>query len=347
MTRIAELWCEPLDLELTEPFGIASGAQQHANNVLVRLRLDDGTVGLGEAAPFPAVSGETQSAALEALARVAAELAGAEAGDWRGVANELRASLAAVPSALCAVECALLDAVSRRRGRSLLALFGGSQTRLCSDITIPTGTPEHAERAAERAVADGFRTLKVKVGGASIDHDRERLLRISRAAADAALILDGNASFEAAEALELLSALGENRGRVRVFEQPTAGADLEGLRRVRELGKVSVAADESARSVADVTALARERAADLVNLKIMKSGVAEALDMLDCARRHGLGLMIGGMVETRLAMSVSACLAAGAGGFAEVDLDTPLFIKDDRLLGGFAQRGPWLDLSES
>ena len=88
----------------------------------------------------------------------------------------------------------------------------------------------------------------------------------------------------------------------------------------------------------------------------MRTGVAAGLDMLECARRHDLGLMIGGMVETRLAMTVSACLAAGHGGFAEVDLDTPFFIEDDRLLGGFTQRGgtgdalriehgPCLDLS--
>ena len=54
--------------------------------------------------------------------------------------------------------------------------------------------------------------------------------------------------------------------------------------------------------------------------------------------------MMGGMVETRLAMTVSACIAGGFGGFEELDLDTPLFMKDDRLQGGFDQRGPELAL---
>jgi hypothetical protein len=50
--------------------------------------------------------------------------------------------------------------------------------------------------------------------------------------------------------------------------------------------------------------------------------------------------MIGGMVETRLAMSASGCLAAGLGGFAHVDLDTPYFLADDPFDGGYRTTGP-------
>jgi hypothetical protein len=67
--------------------------------------------------------------------------------------------------------------------------------------------------------------------------------------------------------------------------------------------------------------------------------------MIGLARQLGCGLMMGGMVETRLAMTFSACIAGGLGGFEELDLDTPLFMKDDRLDGGFEQRGPLLELS--
>jgi L-alanine-DL-glutamate epimerase-like enolase superfamily enzyme len=73
--------------------------------------------------------------------------------------------------------------------------------------------------------------------------------------------------------------------------------------------------------------------------------VTETLHMIAEARRLGFGAMMGGMVETRLAMTFSACIAGGFGGFSELDLDTPLFMKDDRLEGGFAQSGPNLDLS--
>jgi L-alanine-DL-glutamate epimerase-like enolase superfamily enzyme len=72
--------------------------------------------------------------------------------------------------------------------------------------------------------------------------------------------------------------------------------------------------------------------------------VVEALAIASAARAAGLDLMIGGMIEARLAMSASACFAAGLGGFAFVDLDTPLFLATDPFAGGYAERGPRLDL---
>jgi L-Ala-D/L-Glu epimerase len=82
-TLITALAFEPLDLPLTEPFAIATGAQHVAHNVLVRLTLADGTQGLGEAAPFPAVSGETQAGTLVALESAREHLLGQDARAWR------------------------------------------------------------------------------------------------------------------------------------------------------------------------------------------------------------------------------------------------------------------------
>ena len=76
----------------------------------------------------------------------------------------------------------------------------------------------------------------------------------------------------------------------------------------------------------------------------MKTGIAESLDIAAIARAAGLGLMIGGMVESMLAMTTSACFAAGLGGFAFVDLDTPMFLAENPFDGGYAQTGPRLDL---
>jgi L-alanine-DL-glutamate epimerase-like enolase superfamily enzyme len=110
------------------------------------------------------------------------------------------------------------------------------------------------------------------------------------------------------------------------------------------LRRIRVAADEDARTSEDLKRLRAEQAADVINFKVTKSGVSRALSMIAEARRLGFGLMLGGMVETRLAMTFSACIAGGQGGFEELDLDTPLFMKDERLDGGFDQAGPRLSL---
>jgi L-Ala-D/L-Glu epimerase len=342
--RIVDVKIEAWDVELLEPFGIATGAQVLAQNVLLTLELASGKRGLGEAAPFPAVNGETQADALAALNAVRAELLGYEGVDANGLSAEARDRLEATPSALAALEIALLDAACREREASLFDYFGGREPRLYTDITIPTGDADTAAAAAGRALRNGFRTLKIKVGGAAFDHDLERLRRIAAAAPRARLLLDANASLSGEHAIELVAGLGEQRSNVVLFEQPCAREDFAGARRVRAAG-IRVAADEDARTLSDLTRLHAERAADVINFKLTKSGVSRVLAMIAEARRLGFGLMLGGMVETRLAMTFSACIAGGQGGFEELDLDTPLFMKDDRLAGGFEQHGPQLELA--
>jgi L-Ala-D/L-Glu epimerase len=276
--RIQHLTFRPFDVELTEPFGIASGAQLVARNLLVEVGLDDGTLGIGEAAPFPAVNGETREDAERVLSDGRERLLGLEAATWRAAASRAAQILATAPSALCAFETALLDALTRSLGLSLFAFFGGAKPELITDITLTTGSAEQAATQAARAYQRGFRTLKVKVGGVPLTQDLERLARAASVAPDAALVLDANASLRPDEAIRLVRALGALRERVVLFEQPTAPSDLAGLRAVREAG-IRVAADESARSIADVERLIDEQAADVINVKIMKTGVVAALDM--------------------------------------------------------------------
>jgi L-alanine-DL-glutamate epimerase-like enolase superfamily enzyme len=288
------------------------------------------------------VNGETRADAERALEHARPALLGLELEPWRETAERARALLDA-PSARCAFETALLDAFMRRAGTSLFEFFGGAEPVLTTDITLTTGDAAQAAAQAARAAARGFRTLKAKVGGRSVAHDVARLESAARAAPEASFVLDANASFDAGTALALLDALGALRERVVLFEQPTPANDLAGLARVRAAG-VCVAADESVQGAADVERLAAASAVDVVNLKTMKAGFVAALDAATTARRLGLGLMIGGMVETRLSMTASACLAGGLGGFSFVDLDTPLFLAWDPFEGGYEMSGPELAL---
>jgi L-Ala-D/L-Glu epimerase len=344
MLTIASISAEPLSIELTEPFGIATGTQHRADNVLVSLNLSDGTKGLGEAAPFPAVSGETSAQALEALDKIIPELIGKAANRWRPLCGEIYERMPDCPSAACALQSALLDAWLKSHRCSMWSFFGGAECILESDITLPTGGKDEAAKAAARAMRMGFRTLKVKVGAIAPELDAERLIEIARHAPSARLILDANGAYTADQALGLLAALGTVREQVALFEQPTAREDLDGLLQVLTESRIEVAADESARSSKDVLGLVRTGAASAVNIKLMKSGLVQSLEMIALAKAHGLRLMVGGMVESELAMSMSACVAGGLGGFHWVDLDTPLFMKQTPFWGGFERTGAHLKL---
>ncbi|MEZ4299750.1 MAG: dipeptide epimerase [Polyangiaceae bacterium] len=357
-SRILSIHHERLDIPLREAFGIAGGTQAVAANVLVTVTLEDGTVGLGEAAPLPAYNGETQESTLAALDGMRGAVVGMDARAWRGVARRLSeggdartgasepkkgAGAPKLGAARCAVETAVLDALLRQRGMSFHAFFGGAEAGLLTDITITTGTPEQAGEAAARWAKEGFRIFKVQVGGAGATMDVERVAAVKGSAPHGEIFLDANASLGAKEAISLVEELSRRGIAIQMFEQPTPGGDWDAL---VEVGRhVVVAADESVVTAADALVAAKKLGAPhVINIKLMKAGVVEALDIAAVARAAGMGVMIGGNVESALAMSVSASLAAGMGGFGHVDLDTPLFLAESPFEGGMRLRGAAIEL---
>jgi L-alanine-DL-glutamate epimerase-like enolase superfamily enzyme len=341
-STIVSIDSKVLELELTEPFGISGGSHDVARIALVRLTLADGTTGLGEAAPLPAYNGESIDAVLHALNAARPAWVGTDGKAWRQRARDLDLPTAESASARCALETALLDALARRCGLSLYNWFGGCTPALLeSDMTIPIVDAATARSAAERWWAHGFRCLKIKVGAGD---DAERVLAAHAGAPEAKLLLDANGGLSAERALELVDTLNRHRVAVDLFEQPVPAQDWAGLQQVSK--RVRVAADESVVTSRDVLEAARWLGAPhVINVKLMKSGIVMALDIVAAARAAGMSLMIGGMLESSLAMSTSACFAAGQGGFEFVDLDTPLFLRSSPFGGGFTWRGAELDLS--
>jgi L-alanine-DL-glutamate epimerase-like enolase superfamily enzyme len=340
-TTVRALRAEPLDIPLLAPFGISWGALEVAANVLVTAELADGTVGRGEAAPFPAYNGETQDAALALLRQAGNWVPGRDASSWRDIGSELRARGGARSgSARCALETALLDALCRREGVPLWRHFGGAGTELETDMTVTTGTVAEAAASARRIRERGIRIIKAKVGGpGGPDADLARVSAILEAAPGAPLVLDGNAGLSRAQASRLVAGLKSRGIAPLVLEQWLASDDLDGMRALGAESGWRVAADESVASAADARAAVAAGAAHLFNVKLMKAGIAEAEEIVSVARAAGIGLMIGGNIESILAMTVSASFAAGLGGFELADLDTPLFLAENPFDGGYSLDG--------
>jgi len=347
-TTIRSVEIAPLDIALLEPFGISGGVQAAANNVLLTVELSGGTVGLGEAAPLPPFNGETQADAVGALHSAREWLVGRDAADWRELGREFRSRAnPASGSALCALETALLDALTREQGQSMCQFFGGAGTQLETDMTITTGTPEQAAAAARQIIQRGIRMIKVKVGGrAGPEHDLARIVAIAEVAPTSPLILDGNAGLSRTDARVLVAGLKRRGITPELLEQWLPKNDLEGMRALHEESGWTVAADEAVSSAADAAGVVAARAAQVINIKLMKGGIAAAESIVQVAREGGLGLMIGGNVESILAMSTSAAFAAGSGGFRYADLDTPLFLASNPFCGGFDQVGGKISLEQ-
>src|SRR5438270_1048804 len=130
-----------------------------------------------------------------------------------------------------------------------------------------------------------------------------------------------------------------------MMEQPVHKDDYEGLRYVTQHTTVPIAADESAYSAANVAHLIAMEASNVINIKLMKCGFVEALDIAAVCRATHTQLMIGAMMESRLATSAAAHFVAGLGGFRYIDLDTPMLLAEDPFTGGYEQRGGLYDLA--
>ncbi|XP_057952058.1 L-Ala-D/L-amino acid epimerase [Malania oleifera] len=334
----------PLNVPLIAPFTIASSRLEKVENVAIRIELSNGCVGWGEAPILPFVTAEDQPTALSRAAEACEFLRQSPAMILKSVLNQIAGILPGheFASVRAGVEMALIDAVACSIGAPLWRLFGGVSNTIRTDITIPIVSPDEAAELAFKYRNLGFKSLKLKVGK-NLDSDIKVLEAIRKAHPDCLFILDANEGYTAEKAIEVLEKLHEMGVTPVLFEQPVHRDDWEGLGRVSYVAKskygVSVAADESCRSLVDVKKIVEGSLADVINIKLAKVGVLGALEIIDEARASGLNLMIGGMVETRLAMGFAGHLAAGLGCFKFVDLDTPLLLSEDPVHEGYEVLG--------
>ncbi len=332
-----------IDLPITTAFTISQGEVVEAKNLIVDLELANGSIGFGEIAPFPELTGETRADCLSAAREVSELVTGLNVTNYRGISGALRQEIPQYPSVRCGFETAMVDALSRGAGLPLWALWGGADVRKCeTDITIPIRELNESLQIVSKWHDQGFRRFKMKVG-IDVDRDVSRLNALADNFPNLSLIIDANQGYAPSDAISLVRSMEKIELAIEVFEQPVDRDDLDGMRRVRESSRYPIAADESVFSLKDAMRVIELGAADVVNLKITKSGLIETIDIASLCKTHGIGLMIGGMIETRVAMGCSFSLVLGLGGIDILDLDTPLLMEEDPFnSGGYQYDGPFL-----
>jgi L-alanine-DL-glutamate epimerase-like enolase superfamily enzyme len=338
---------EPLSIPLRVPFVIATGRIDATRAALVRAVLADGrgrrAIGLGEAAALPPVTREDQPELLAEIAAAAPGLRGAEIGRPDDVAVAVARVLPRGRVARAGVEAAVLDAWARLQGVPLHAALGGPSAgaiALVTDITLPISDPGRMATTALAHRSAGFTCFKVKVGR-DWRADVASLRAVAAAVPDARFRLDANAAFAARDALALLDAALGDGLTIECYEQPCAAGDLPGMAEVAARSVVPVVADESFSSGDDLRRIVDAGAAQAVNLKLGKlGGLLAALELARRARRAGLRLMAGAMVETRVGLLAMAHLVAALGGVDWVDLDTAFLLAHDPFEGGWICDGP-------
>jgi L-alanine-DL-glutamate epimerase-like enolase superfamily enzyme len=310
-----ELEARIATLRMAETFVISRGASDEAEVVFVELR-HDGVSGFGEAAPIERYD-ESASSAL-AFAEEAAELLGDDPFAFEAIEERLR-ERPGEQAAKSAIDAALHDLCGKLVGLPIWQLLGLKREGPPTSWTIWLGDPDDMAGRAEK-VRGRFRRLKLKLGaGDGLDVDRVRAVR---GVSDVPLQVDVNEAWSLDEALEALPQLAELR--VEYCEQPLPAGDAGGPE-LKRRSPLPIFVDEDCHTLGDVPACA-ERAHGLT-VKLAKSGgIREAVRIAHAGRALRLGLMLGCMNESGLAVAAGAQIASL---FDHVDLDGNLLLVED------------------
>ena len=323
----------PVRLPLQEPFVVAYATYPDTLSVLVRIRTHDGLEGWGEATPDPNVTGETWSGVAQILRHdLAPALIGRNARDREAALLALDARVEGTPAAKAALDIALHDLLARSLGIPLWQLLGGrSHDTLPISRVISMGEPDAMAEAATRHVSAGFRTIKAKVGdGANPRLDVRRLAAVREAVGpDIAIKVDANQGWRAPGV-----AIGAIRAMLPLqpayIEQPVAWWDLEGLAEVRRQTGALIMIDEGCHGPRDMLRAVSLRAADLVNIKLMKTGgILNALKLNAIAEAAGIPAQIGTMVESSIASAAGLHTATALANVRTVEMGGPLMLAED------------------
>ena len=335
--KITDIRFNMLRVPLKTPFKTALRTVDTIEDVIVTVHTDKGNVGYGEAPATAVITGDTHGSIVEAIKKyIAPRIIGEDVANLNRITQLIQGSLEKNSSAKAAVEIAVYDLFGQLYNAPLYKLLGGGDPVITTDITISVDYIDKMVADSIAAVDRGFESLKIKVGK-DIGVDIERVKAIYAAVEGRALLrVDANQGWTAKQAVFALQTLEDAGVRLELVEQPVKAPDLEGLKYVTERVHTPIMADESVFGPTDVIELIRTRAADIINIKLMKTGgLSNAIQIADICGMYGMECMIGCMVETSVSVSAAVHLAvAKSSVITKVDLDGPSLCQFNPVVGG-------------
>lgn len=348
--KITDIELGMLRVPLKTPFKTALRTVDTVEDVVVMVRTDTGHTGYGEAAATAVITGDTHGSIIEAIRHfIKTRLVGQDVANLNRLCGLVQSSMERNSSAKAAVEIALYDLWAQLHGAPLYQMLGGGDPVITTDITISVDYIDKMVADSLSALDRGFESLKIKVGK-DIGLDIERVKAIHAAVEGRALLrLDANQGWTAKQAVHAMRALEEAGVVLELLEQPVKAADIAGLKYVTDRVNTPVMADESVFNPSQVIDLIQQRAADIVNIKLMKTGgLSNAIRIADIAAIHGVPCMIGCMIESSISVAAAVHLAvAKSDVITKVDLDGPSLGQFDPVSGGVTFNESEISISDA
>ena len=329
-----------------EPFVIATGTMDYAQNTFIKIITDSEFYGVGECSAFPMIVGETQSTCLAVAQDFAKIWKGKNPLDIEDRLAELHLYIAGNATVKSAFDMALYDLSAKAAGLPLYQFLGGAKREIVTDITLGIASPEEMAAKALKLKDSGAFALKVKLGKQPKD-DIARIKAIRQAVGfDIPIRIDANQGWSYEGAVEALQGLEPYK--IQFCEQPMRTYNDHLLPELRTQTIVSIMADESVYSHHDAERLCKADACDYINIKFSKSsGIHEALKIQAVAAEYNIPCMIGGMLESRLALAAKVHFAYAAPNVKFYDLDTCMVGHlEDPVIGGVQYSGYQINISD-
>ncbi|WP_203363855.1 dipeptide epimerase [Bacillus sp. REN10] len=297
-------------LPLKEPFIISYLRLDDMPTIFTRVETESGLVGWGEAVPDPIVTGETWESTYQIIQNeLAPLLIGENPFSIDRIHKKFNGAVSEVPSAKAALDIALYDLMGKITGQPVYQLIGGqAHEELQVPKVISIKAPEVMATDARNYVIAGCRNIKIKVGTNAAD-DIKRIQAVREAiGADIQLRVDANQGWSRIDALKVIRETAACN--VDWYEQPVKAYDLKSMKEIRSVSHASIMIDEGVHNIHDLVDVIEMRAADMLNIKLMKSGgIYPALALANLAEAADMPCQIGSMVESAIGTMAGAHLA--------------------------------------
>ena len=327
-----------LSIPLKQPFITSLGADEVANNLIVKITTRVGIIGFGECSPYMPINGESQETCYIVGQYFAKALLGKNALDIASCIQLMDKIIYKNTAVKSAFDIALYDIAAQAAGQPLFAFLGGKNDKtIVTDYTVSVGDPAQMVKEALQIQADGYPAIKVKLGlNGKTDVERMKAIR-NAVGPDIPLRIDANQGWEVAEAIETLQALAPLH--IQHCEEPIARWNFMQLSTVKNASPIPIMADESCGDEHDAATLIQLDACQYMNIKLCKSGgLFKALKIVKLAEAAQIQLQVGAMLESRLAMSAFAHFALCSPAIVHFDFDTALMFREDPVTGGIQYR---------
>ncbi len=335
-------------IPLVTPFKTALRTVEAVENIVIMIETDSGETGFGEAPPTAVITGDTKGSIITAVRDfIAPSIKGMDIENLDGIMRKIHSCMLKNTSAKAAVDMAVYDLYAKNLKKPLYKILGGNRNTIETDLTISVNPIDEMVADSLQAVSHGFHILKVKVGKEGL-RDIERIEAIRNAVGrDIIIRVDANQGWQPKEAVRIIRAMEDKDLDIDLVEQPVAAHDFHGMQYVTANVGTHILADESVFSVEDAIKIITEHGADLINIKLMKTGgIHEALKICAVADTYHVECMIGCMLESKIAVSAAAHLAAARGVITRADLDGPSLCLTDPYIGGPSYQGPCILMNE-